>query len=224
MAVFPLRHIAGSELKKVISVMVPENRIITLEGQDRTIIATGTTDEIRAIAGVVDALDVSEMAGMSSMLVTLEASDADKVTEELKDIFGIAGGATGIRILPVQRLNGVVIMGSDEALLNHAFSWIRRLDQRLFVYRLQHRRASELATSLRELLAEGGLPSVNADTLRAVIEPIVDKDIMLVSDGHRADPPCAAARGVRHEALNLSGENACAMPFTFRRSTTDTAS
>ena len=49
------------------------------------------------------------------------------------------------------------------------------------------------------------LPAVNADALRDVIEPVVDEDIVLVSDGHRAYPPCAAAMGVRHEALNLSG-------------------
>ena len=48
------------------------------------------------------------------------------------------------------------------------------------------------------------LPAVNADSLREVIEPVVDEDIVLVSDGHRAYPPCAAAIGVRHEVLNLS--------------------
>ena len=48
------------------------------------------------------------------------------------------------------------------------------------------------------------LPAVNADALREAIEPVVDDDIVLVSDGHRAYPPCAAAMGVRHEALNLS--------------------
>ena len=47
---------------------------------------------------------------------------------------------------------------------------------------------------------------VEADALRDVIEPVVDEDIVLVSDGHRAYPPCAAAMGVRHEALNLSGD------------------
>ena len=47
------------------------------------------------------------------------------------------------------------------------------------------------------------LPAVNADA----IEPVVDKDIVLVTDGHRAYPPCAAALGVHHQGLNLSGGN-----------------
>ena len=37
------------------------------------------------------------------------------------------------------------------------------------------------------------LPAVKADTLRYAIEPVVDKDIVLVTDGHRAYPPCAAS-------------------------------
>ena len=34
--------------------------------------------------------------------------------------------------------------------------------------------------------------------------PVLVTDIVLVSDGHGSYPPCAAAMGVRHEALNLS--------------------
>ncbi len=49
------------------------------------------------------------------------------------------------------------------------------------------------------------LTVVNADTLRSAIEPVIDDDIVLVTDGHRAYPPCAAALGVHHEVLNLSG-------------------
>ena len=39
----------------------------------------------------------------------------------------------------------------------------------------------------------------------AAIEAGVGEDMVLVSEGHRAYPPCAAAMGVRHEALNLFG-------------------
>ena len=48
------------------------------------------------------------------------------------------------------------------------------------------------------------LPAVNAETLQAALEPVLDTDIVLVSDGHGSYPPCAAAMGVRYEALNLS--------------------
>lgn len=46
------------------------------------------------------------------------------------------------------------------------------------------------------------LPSVSADAIREVLAPVLDKDALLVTDGCTSYPPCAAALGVSHEALN----------------------
>ncbi|MBB4268136.1 IS1595 family transposase [Roseospira visakhapatnamensis] len=48
------------------------------------------------------------------------------------------------------------------------------------------------------------LDTVNAETLAEHLEPVILKDALLVSDGHRAYPPCAQALGVTHEVLNQS--------------------
>lgn len=48
------------------------------------------------------------------------------------------------------------------------------------------------------------LPAVNADALREVLAPVMDKDALLVTDGGTSYPPCAAAMGVSHEVLNQS--------------------
>lgn len=48
------------------------------------------------------------------------------------------------------------------------------------------------------------LPAVTADAIGAVLAPVLDKDALLVTDGCTSYPPCAAALGVSHEALNQS--------------------
>ena len=48
------------------------------------------------------------------------------------------------------------------------------------------------------------LPRVDAAALTAALDPVVVKDALLVSDGGASYPPCAAALGVSHEALNRS--------------------
>ena len=48
------------------------------------------------------------------------------------------------------------------------------------------------------------LPAITADAIRAVLAPVLDKDALLVTDGNNSYPPCAAALGVSHEALNQS--------------------
>jgi transposase-like protein len=46
------------------------------------------------------------------------------------------------------------------------------------------------------------LPAVSAAHLQAVLGPVLDHDALLVTDGCTSYPPCAAALGVSHEALN----------------------
>ena len=48
------------------------------------------------------------------------------------------------------------------------------------------------------------LPRVNADALQKALTPVMDRDALLVTDGNNSYPPCAAALGVSHEALNQS--------------------
>ena len=49
-----------------------------------------------------------------------------------------------------------------------------------------------------------GLPSITSDNVQAVPEPVIDDDIILVTDGNNIYPPCAKLPGIRHETLNLS--------------------
>ncbi len=46
------------------------------------------------------------------------------------------------------------------------------------------------------------LPTVSAAHLQAVLQPILDPDALLVTDGCTSYPPCAAAMGISHESLN----------------------
>jgi hypothetical protein len=48
------------------------------------------------------------------------------------------------------------------------------------------------------------LPFVSAASLQAALEPVLSKDALLVTDCCTSYPPCAAALGVSHEALNQS--------------------
>ena len=48
------------------------------------------------------------------------------------------------------------------------------------------------------------LPSVTADNVQNVLEPKIDDDILLVTDGNNIYPSCAKSLGIKHEALNQS--------------------
>jgi transposase-like protein len=48
------------------------------------------------------------------------------------------------------------------------------------------------------------LPSISGEAIKAVLEPVLRKDSLLVTDGAAYYPPCAAKLGITHEALNQS--------------------
>jgi transposase-like protein len=48
------------------------------------------------------------------------------------------------------------------------------------------------------------LPEVSATAIQAVLEPAINKDALLVTDGAAVYPRCAADLGISHEALNQS--------------------
>ena len=48
------------------------------------------------------------------------------------------------------------------------------------------------------------LSSVTAASVQSALEPRIDDDILLVTDGNNVYPPCAKALGIKHEALNQS--------------------
>ena len=48
------------------------------------------------------------------------------------------------------------------------------------------------------------LPALNADNVKAVLEPVLAPDALLVSDANRCYPPVAAALDIPHESINAS--------------------
>ena len=64
------------------------------------------------------------------------------------------------------------------------------------------------------------LPEVSAEAIQAVLEPAIDEDALLVTDGAAAYPRCAADLGISHETLNQSAGERSAATRTCRPSTT----
>ena len=61
------------------------------------------------------------------------------------------------------------------------------------------------------------LPSVTADNVKNVLEPRIDKDIILVTDGNNIYPLCAKSLGIKHEALNISAGERIRGAFNIQR-------
>lgn len=183
-----LRHVAAAEMAKLLAAAGLPDRAMAVPGVDNLLVVRGTAAERQRIGDAVAAFDVDAMAGMSSAFVGLVHARAETLAQELEDVFGPerqgpSGGS--IRFVPLDRLNGLVVLARGEGLLDRALSWVERLDRpqpaagrRMHVYNLQNRKAADIVVSLRELLGQGGVQAaapapVVAMTAEAVPGPML---------------------------------------------------
>jgi general secretion pathway protein D len=124
----------------------------------------------------IEMFDVDWMSGMSVGLFTLLSADVKTVNAELEKIMGDKnlGPLAGIlRIIPIERLNALLVVTPQPHYLEQIKLWIGRLDKggdsggtRLFVYNVQNGRADKLAPLLTQAFTgRAPAPGPSAPTL-----------------------------------------------------------
>ncbi len=171
--VVPLRYISARELHKLIEPFLPPDAPQIVDEQRNLLILTGTEQELESSLELVSIFDVDWLNGMSVGLYKLKNAEAKTLHGEMEKIFGEKDSPVSgvVRMVPVERLNALLVVTSRPGYLDHAREWVERLDQvadtvgpRLFVYRVQNGKAADLATVLggifgAETTKEGGPPA-----------------------------------------------------------------
>ncbi|HYG90385.1 MAG TPA: type II secretion system secretin GspD [Azospirillum sp.] len=212
--VVPLRYVEAANMQKLLQPMLPKNAVISADEATNVLMMGGTRPQIESLLSTVEAFDVDRMRGMSIGLFPLQVAQAGVVTKELETVFGPdqkagAQRAGGIRFTAVERLNAVLAVASQPAMLDRASSWITRLDQgkgtspQLHVYNVQHGRASGLAKTLQQIFA-----SNNTRQPPSLLAPGLDP--VMLAAGYQMQEP---GFGAESPALgNLGGARSPAGP------------
>jgi general secretion pathway protein D len=156
--VVPLKFIAASQMEKVLNSVAPDGGVLYVDTTRNLLLLGGTPDRLTSLLDMVAIFDIDLMRGMSFALIPLEHSDAKSVGADLEKIFNINKDNLGsIRVLPITRLNSVLVISPEMENIEHARKWIRSLDQsdkvgqQLHVYYLQNGRAKDVASVLGKL-------------------------------------------------------------------------
>ncbi len=125
------------------------------------LILSGTQRELKHLLDVIDLFDVDYLAGYSVGLFPM-SNDVKTLSADLDRIFG-AGDKSPlagiVRIIPIERMNSLLVVTTQPKYLDEAKKWIERLDKsgggtggmRLNVYAVQHGKAEKLAQLLSEV-------------------------------------------------------------------------
>ncbi|MGE5730572.1 MAG: secretin N-terminal domain-containing protein, partial [Gemmatimonas sp.] len=116
--------------------------------------------------------DIDWMAGMSVGVFTLQYADVKSLAAELDKAVGdkATSPLAGIlRIIPLERLNALLVITPQPAYLEEVKKWIARLDQSgtgdgpsFYVYNLQNQRAEKLGPLLTQAFTGRAAPAAAA--------------------------------------------------------------
>jgi general secretion pathway protein D len=102
---------------------------------------------------------------MSAGLFTLQHTEVETILDELEQILGVSkdGPLAGVfRLIPLERLNAVLVITPQSAYLKKAKTWIARLDklapdglggEGVYVYKVANVVATELADTLNDIFS-----------------------------------------------------------------------
>lgn len=161
--IVPLRYISAANMAEILRPVADESAFVRIDGSRNLLMLAGTRNQLDGWLDMVSTFDVDQLKGMSVGLFPLENSSVQEVTIALDALLGGEGGEGGmqemIRVIPVERLNSILIVTPRAHYLDSVQKWINRLDeahysefdQRLYVYPVQNTTASRLAELINSI-------------------------------------------------------------------------
>ncbi len=162
----PLQYVAAQEMHKILEPFIAKEGVLRVDSNRNLLIVAGSAAEIAQVGEMVELFDVDWLQGMSFGLLPIHYTDPETIVREIEAMFseqedGPLGGL--VRLVPVQRLNALMVISSQPRYLREVQKWLARLDvpgegegRRLYVFRVQNGRAEDLAGILRELFGLQG--------------------------------------------------------------------
>lgn len=158
--VVPLSYISADEMLRLMESVGPTTGVVKIDQARNILILSGTDRERQAMLDVVAAFDVDWLVGMSYAMLPLKVASAKTVTTELWQVLGGQEGPLGrlIRLVPLERINTLLAISTQERYLQQVATWVQRLDRendreerRIHVYHVQNGKAAEIAESVGKL-------------------------------------------------------------------------
>jgi general secretion pathway protein D len=161
--VVPLRYIGAREMERLLQPFAADNSVRVDEARNMVILA-GNQRELQHLLDAIDLFDVDFLQGYSVGLFPIKGADVKSLTADLDKVFGPGAQsplAGAVRVIPIERLNALLVVSVNARYLDLAATWITRLDQmgstsggtRLYVYQVKNGKAENLAQLIGDLFS-----------------------------------------------------------------------
>ena len=165
--VVKLTYVSAAEMRKLIEPLAPAEGIMASDDRRGLIVIAGTAPERAALRNTMALFDVDVLSASSFALITPRYASAKALASDLSAALEDASSAGMIKVIALERVNAVLLRSPRRTVLEDAVNWVTRLDlpaagegRRLYYYRLQNAKASEVATALAAVAEDSELGAV----------------------------------------------------------------
>ncbi len=165
--IVPLQYISAKNMAEILQPVADESAFVRVDSTRNLLMLAGTREQLDGWLDIVYTFDVDQLKGMSVGLFPLENSSVEEVSMALDAMMGSEGDGGNlkdmVRVVPVERLNSILIVTPRAHYLESVQKWIERLDaahysqfdQRLYVYPVQNTTAKRLAKLINSIYSGG---------------------------------------------------------------------
>lgn len=161
--VVPLKYVGAREMQKLLEPFAADNTVRIDEVRNLVIMA-GNQRELKHLVDTVDLFDVDWLSGYSVGLFPIKSADVKTLVGDLDRVFGAAAQsplAGIVRVIPIERMNALLVVTTQARYLEMAKTWIQRIDQaggtaggsRIHVYQVRNSKAENLAQLIGDLFS-----------------------------------------------------------------------
>lgn len=176
--VVPLQYISASNMAEILRPVAEEESFVRVDNLRNLLMLAGSRAQLEGWQDIIATFDVDLLKGMSVGIFPIENSSMEDIEAALSSLLGKDGGAEGgegvaegaagigsmVRIIPVTRLNSIMVVSPRSHYLERIKVWIERLDQapdsnveqRLYVYPVQNTSAGHLADLISTIFSDNG--------------------------------------------------------------------
>ena len=174
MEVVHVKYVNATALAKLLEPLTTAEGTVRVDTARNALIIEGTAQQRETLLDDVRLFDSDWLSGMSFGLFEPKYMDADELAKELTDLIGgtespIAGV---VRLVPIDRLNAVLAISPQQRYIDQLQAWFKRFDRpgegndkKIYVYRVQNGRASDIsATLIKTLFGSSSTESTTQQT------------------------------------------------------------
>ncbi len=168
--VLPVVHLASAEAQKLVEPYLSEIGTIYNLSSQNTLIVSDFESKVLDIVSVLSRLDISPLAALKVRMIRVENAPLFTLRDELQEILTALAvnpkEHEAVSIIPLERVNSLLLISKSEQLLESTDRWIRELDvvpaegrDPVYFYNVRNSVASELAALVNAFISGGEAPA-----------------------------------------------------------------